>query len=319
MQHSQKGVALLTILLLVVSITVVAGSMLASQRVMLRQFVLTKNQDQLREYAIAGEIFASQIIQEDAKITQTDSLQDIWAKPLPPYPVRQGVVEVSIQDNAKFFNINNLYYNGKVDEQALTYFKRLLISQDIEPEIANAILDWQDPDSESIAEGGAEADFYQSANQTTPMPIANQPFLTIDELAYVRGMDNEKLAKLRPFVTAVPFFLPMNINTASPELLMALADGKAMDLANWATARHTSMAIESVEAFWKLPQFSQVPSNEQQAVNHLLDVQSLSFRVLITTKVDNRTHYFISQLAKKQGVVSAFNRQFLAFKPVNWD
>ena len=35
--HSQRGVALLTILLLVVSITVVAGAMLASQKIAIRQ------------------------------------------------------------------------------------------------------------------------------------------------------------------------------------------------------------------------------------------------------------------------------------------
>ena len=35
--HSQRGVALLTILLLVVSITVVAGAMLASQKIAIRR------------------------------------------------------------------------------------------------------------------------------------------------------------------------------------------------------------------------------------------------------------------------------------------
>ena len=48
-RHGQQGMALLTILLLVVAITIVAGSMLANQKVMIREFELTKGQGQLRE------------------------------------------------------------------------------------------------------------------------------------------------------------------------------------------------------------------------------------------------------------------------------
>ena len=47
----------LTILLLVVAITIVAGSMLANQKVMIREFELTKGQGQLKEYALAGKLW----------------------------------------------------------------------------------------------------------------------------------------------------------------------------------------------------------------------------------------------------------------------
>lgn len=49
---SQRGVALLTILLLVVSITVVAGAMLASQKIAIRRSGLLFDQNQLKDKAV---------------------------------------------------------------------------------------------------------------------------------------------------------------------------------------------------------------------------------------------------------------------------
>lgn len=312
-KKNQQGVALLTILLLVVSITVIAGSMLASQKVMLRQYVLTQNQDQIREYALAGEAFAQQILLKDSQINQNDSLQDIWAKPLPPYPVTNGTVAVSLQDMASKFNLNNLYHDGAIDKQALAYFQRLLISQGIEPTIAQAVLDWQDPDSEVSSEGGAEAEFYQSTGKK--IPIANQPFISVNELAYIRGMNQEKFLKIQHLLTAVPFFLPMNVNTIQPELLVALVDeGLSINnLEEWANARKENIAIEKIADFWALPPFTNIPTDKQTEVGNLLDVQSLAFQVSVTIQVNQRTNHFTSLLAKKEGDIVAFNRQFLPY------
>ncbi len=75
-RHGQQGMALLTILLLVVAITIVAGSMLANQKVMIREFELTKGQGQLKEYALAGEAMATNLIAQDSQVNQVDSLAD---------------------------------------------------------------------------------------------------------------------------------------------------------------------------------------------------------------------------------------------------
>jgi type II secretory pathway component PulK len=143
--RSQQGVALLTILLLVVAITIVAGSMLARQRVMVREYAATQRQGQAQQAALAGEAIAREIILQDSLANQADSLQEAWAKPLPQYPITGGSLSLRISDEASRFNINNLYHDGNVDNQALAYFRALLQAQGIEPEIAMAVLDWQDP------------------------------------------------------------------------------------------------------------------------------------------------------------------------------
>ena len=332
--RSQQGVALLTILLLVVAITIVAGSMLARQRVMVREYAATQRQGQAQQAALAGEAIAREIILQDSLANQTDSLQEAWAKPLPPYPITGGSLSLRISDEASRFNINNLYHDGNVDNQALAYFRALLQAQGIEPEIAMAVLDWQDPDSDTMPEGGAESDYYQSLGRALPMPIANQPFISIDELLSVRGMDKQKLDKLRPLISVVPFFMPMNVNTVNPTLLAIIPS--VMDLpataiagqgnnlasaptnntasllepsalASWAAARPTAMPIESVTNLWVQPAFASVPEAQRGKVAGLLDVQSHAFRVVVTVTLDDSQRFFTSQLAKMDARIDPAN------------
>jgi type II secretory pathway component PulK len=138
-RHGQQGMALLTILLLVVAITIVAGSMLANQKVMIREFELTKDQGQLKEYALAGEAMATNLIAQDSQVNQVDSLADAWAKPLAEQTINQAKVSIKIDDDASRFNINNLYHDGKVDDTALAFFQALLQANGLSPNIAMAV------------------------------------------------------------------------------------------------------------------------------------------------------------------------------------
>ena len=223
----QQGVALLTILLLVVVITVVAGSMLASQKIALRKQVLLLDQDQTLQDISAGEQVAAGLIQADMTLNNSDSLQDAWAQPIKPLPIGTHKVTLKIKDASQQFNLNNLYHDGAVDEAALAAFQRLLSNVGLEPTLAYAVLDWQDPDNDTQAEGGAEQEAYAADQNTAAAPatIANQPFISVDELAAVKGFTPEKVATLKPYITAVPYFLPININTADATVLASLVEG----------------------------------------------------------------------------------------------
>lgn len=229
--NHQRGMALLTVLLLVVAITIVAGSMLARQRLLLREYALMQDQTQFREAALMGEGVAHQILQQDSQVNATDSLQDSWAKPIDTLTIDSFRVQVQINDAANRFNINNLYHDGKPDPLALAYMQALLLHIGLEPNIANAVLDWQDPDNQPMPDGGAEADFYQSLGVAHPAPITNQPFTCIDDLRFVRGLDAQKVAVLKPYITAQPFYLPMNVNTAEPVLLQIAPIAAALTIA----------------------------------------------------------------------------------------
>ena len=287
--NSQRGVALLTILLLVVSITVVAGAMLASQKVAIRRSGLLFDQNQLLQDIDAGQQLAVTMIRADSKLNDTDSEQDIWAQPIPPYTLANHSVSIELRDEAGRFNINNLYQGGTVDTAALEVFQRLLTQLNLEPDIAIAVLDWQDTDSEVYLDGGDESAVYsQQLNRSVDGALPNQPFVSIDQLQEVRGVSAEVLATLRPYLTAVPYYLPININTASPALLAALIDGATSQQMQAIVDTRSKQVLTSIDELWQLPILSGLDEKQRAALTPLLAVDSQAFMALITAS-DNAT------------------------------
>lgn len=286
---SQRGVALLTILLLVVSITVVAGAMLASQKIAIRRSGLLFDQNQLLQDINAGQQLAVTLIRADAKLNDTDSAQDIWAQPIPPYTLGGHSIGIELRDEGSRFNINNLYHNGAVDTAALAVFQRLLTQLNLEPDIAVAALDYQDADSEVYQDGGDENVVYaQQSNRGADTALPNQALLSIDQLAEVKGVDAQVLATLRPYITAVPYYLPININTASPVLFAALVEGASSQQMQSIIELRAKQAFSSVDDVWQLPVLSSVKEEERKALTPLLAVDSQAFMALITAS-DNAT------------------------------
>lgn len=310
--NHQHGVALLTVLLLVVAITIVATSMLAGQRLALQESGLMLRQNQGLHYALGGEIFAEQLLEKDAKTNQTDSKQDIWAKPTPPYPVTGGMVVLTIEDNANKFNLNNLYHDGNVDEQALLYFKRLLKSLGLTPEIADAVLDWQDADNTPTGNAGAENDYYLTL--TNGYMAANQGFISIEELKQVRGMDAKSYEKLAPYVVAVPFYLPININTAKASVLAALNENlNQASIETFVKQQQTAKPLENVNMLWQQAAFNNIPAEIQSKLAPLLDVKSGAFVVNTQVTLEGRHRYLTSYLSKNNGKVRAYQRSLASF------
>ena len=281
--HSQRGVALLTILLLVVSITVVAGAMLASQKIAIRRSGLLFDQNQLLQDVDAGKQLAVTMIRADAKLNDTDSEQDIWAQPIPPYTFGVHSISIELRDEASRFNINNLYHNGAVDKAALAFFQRLLTQLNLAPDIAIAVLDYQDTDSEVYQDGGDESVVYsQQSNNSAESNLPNQALVSIDQLQNVKGVNVEVLAALRPYITVVPHYLPINMNTASPALLAALVEGATSQQMQTVVELREKQVFESIDGLWQLPILSGLDKEQQKAVGPLLAVDSQAFTALIT-------------------------------------
>ena len=280
--HSQRGVALLTVLLLVVSITVVAGSMLASQKIAIRRSGLLFNQDQLLQAIDGGQQLAMTILRADNKLNNTDSAQDIWAQPLPPFSLGSYSISTELRDEASRFNINNLYHNGATDSAALAVFQRLLKQLNLESEIAIAVLDWQDTDSEVYENGDNERAVYEQQGRVANSVLPNQPFITIEQLSEVRGVNDEVLATLRPFISAVPYYLPINVNTASPVLLAALVEGATSEQMQALTNNREQQVIASIDNLWQLPLLNALSAEQRQAITPLIAIDSSAFMVLIT-------------------------------------
>ncbi|WP_250162281.1 type II secretion system minor pseudopilin GspK [Psychrobacter sp. WY6] len=282
--HSQRGVALLTILLLVVSITVVAGAMLASQKIAIRRSGLLFDQNQLSQDINAGQQLAITMIRADDKLNDTDSEQDIWAQPLPPYSLANHSISIELRDEASRFNINNLYQNGAVDSAALAIFQRLLTQLNLEPDIAIAVLDYQDTDSDVYQDGGDESVVYsQQSSGSASKTLPNQALVSVDQLQEIRGVNAEVLAALRPYITAVPYYVPINVNTASPVLLAALIDGATSQQMQGLVDMRAKQALASIDDVWKLPMLSSLNDDQRKALNHCSQSIAKPYGVITAT------------------------------------
>ena len=106
---------------------------------------------------------------------------------------------------------------------AIARFHLLLQALQLPEEIAPAILDWLDTDSETRFPNGAEDEYYTRLEP--PYRAANGPFADVSELRLVRGITPEIYEKLAPYVTVLDNAVPLNVNTAPAEVLMSLGPG----------------------------------------------------------------------------------------------
>jgi general secretion pathway protein K len=174
--------------------------------------------------AEAGLAAARIALRESAKDYKYDTLDQVWSRPVPPIELGEGTILVTVEDEDRKINLNRLVLpNGNApDEQRLAVFRKLLANLDIDPSIADAVVDWIDND-DTPRVGGAESSYYLSLPY--PYRAKNDLFDTLDELRLVRGMTPERFEKVRPFATIYSSG-KVNINTAPREVLMALSAGQ---------------------------------------------------------------------------------------------
>lgn len=214
----QRGVALITILLIVALLTAIVSRVGLSGQIWVRQ---VENGNALAQADLASrgtQFWIANVLEQDDN--EYDALTDIWAFPLPPVPAGWGVLSGRIEDMQSRFNLNNLVdEEGKLDTLALQQFERLLQLLELNPGIAQSVADWIDPDGSPAGPWGAEDVYYISLD--TPYLAANRPFEDTAELRLVRGIDITVWHKLEPFVSALPGNVTINVNTASAEVLAA--------------------------------------------------------------------------------------------------
>jgi general secretion pathway protein K len=223
----QRGVALITALLIAALVTVVAVAMASRQQLDMRRTGNLLEADQADMYALAAETWATQILKEDADKTKIDSRDEEWATKLPPVPVEGGVIGGDIDDMQSRFNLNNLIDSkGQADPVQIKIFQTLLNlvnaaepKAQLSPFVANRVADWIDKDLNALADGAEDLEYL---NLTPPYRAANQFMASPSELAAVAGVSAEGVAALLPLVTALPEPTVINVNTAPEMVLMSL-------------------------------------------------------------------------------------------------
>ena len=244
--------------------------MLSQQSAMLDQTMLVASRAQAEQYASAGLDWARGVLAQDARSSQSDSLDEGWARPIVGLPVERAVVAGAIADEQGKFNLNNLVDRGRRSEPDVQLFRHLLTSLALSPDLADPVVEW-------ILPSGSDA-YYLSLPR--PYRSARGPISQVDELYRIRGFDAAPVARLRPHVTALPDRTAINGNTATERVLAAALPGAGEKLAAL-LAERARKPFETKQAFSE-----RLGKDNLIAVNDF-DVKSAWFQVLVRVQQDD--------------------------------
>lgn len=222
----QRGVALITALLVVAIATVAAVAMANRQQLDIRRTGSLLHGEQAWAYVLGAENWARVVLRRDAKDSKIDTLAEDWSTQPPVSFVEGGSIVGRLIDMQGRFNLNNLVNGNKVDEDWVTVYKRLLRHLDLDESLADALVDWIDPDINVRFPDGAEDESYLLLDP--PYRAANRPLVDVSELRLVKGYSAEAVAKLEPHVVALPQKSPINVNTADAVVLSVTAEGLSL-------------------------------------------------------------------------------------------
>ena len=247
MTVKQRGVAIVLAMGVAALAATAATAIMVSQSTWSRQSELTRDHAQAQLLVQAGIDWSRAVLREDRRVSGLDHLDEPWALRLPPIPVDHGRIAGHIEDQQARFNVNTLVRDGKVDPAQLARFQRLLAILDLPPALADSLADWIDADSDPRPASGAEDSYYLGL--PSPYLAANGPLADVSELALVRGFDGDVIARLRPFVTALPRHTQVNVNTAPAEVLAAVVDELDLDSARALVSRRQKTHFRSATEF----------------------------------------------------------------------
>lgn len=222
----QRGAALLVAMIIVTLIVTLTASMVWQQWRAVQVETVERARAQ-SAWILSGALdWARLILREDARSGGPDHLGEPWAVPLAEARLStflaadknnaddapEAFLSGQISDAQARYNLANLVGSkGQVDPKELARLERLCQTAAVETGVATRI-----------------ANGLRDATATTD---ANAPLLptTLAQLAWL-GIDANALRALAPYVVLLPIQTPVNVNTASREVLAAVIDG--LDLAS---------------------------------------------------------------------------------------
>ena len=195
--QKQRGVAIITALLLTTLAITIVASLFWQQQVQVRSIENQRLQLQ-KQWILRGALdWAKLILREDARSSQQDHLGEPWAVPLAPTPLSQYVDGSSDQDAMlsgriidaqSRFNLTTLSNARKINQHAVAAFARLLASLQIDPSLAQSC-------AEAVASG--QLPFKQTTAAGMTMPL-----LQTNDLLAVPGMNAAIVARLKDYISS---------------------------------------------------------------------------------------------------------------------
>lgn len=203
--QQQAGVALITALIFTALVTTFAVAIASQQQIDIRRTGNILSSDRGYLLALGIEGWARDVLQKDFEDVEGDPIDHLgedWNVALPAIQVEDATVTGKITDLQGLINVNNLVDSSGVPAPVeVDRFRRLLQLFEFEPDLVDALIDWIDPDTETLPFGAEDGHYL---GKEPPYRTANAAMVSISELRLVEGFDRDVYNTLRPFLAALP-------------------------------------------------------------------------------------------------------------------
>jgi len=239
-KRRQRGVAVITALLLTTLAVTIVASLFWQQQVQVRSMENQRLHLQI-QWILRGTLDWTKLILQQEAMTQPNytSLKDVWAVPLANTRIDQYVDRERVQgetfdanlsgqifDAQGRYNLANLAENGVPIPAQVQVFKQLLTLLRLDPSLATSMA--QMVASSQVVPG--------QNNQASTAAKQIQP-IELEDFLEVPGFNVETLDKLRKFAVVLPDRTDVNVNTAPAEVLAAVLNTPLATAQNVITQR----------------------------------------------------------------------------------
>ena len=240
----QRGMAVISALLIAAVVAVIAGGMLTRQTLFTRSLEAEQLRVQGTGRLQGGLQLSRQLLWEARQRDPLTRLGQPWARPIvmPGSGQIDTPFEGQLEDEQGKFNLRNLVAEERVDEEQRRAFERLCqqlgvaatVRERIVERVVEAYPRLSDPQQ---APKAAVNRTFVSGRDTSP-DAANTPqaptrpmLRTLQDLRSVKGVTPQVLETLAPYVTILPANTWLNGNTASAPVLAAYVPGLSLQRA----------------------------------------------------------------------------------------
>ena len=238
-RRSERGLALVTVLLMVAVITTLAALMLEKTSLKVTELSLATQQPRMQAAVMSAEARALKLLSErvtEEPFAKSDELYEIQG----PFEQNGLSYKLRVVDLSGRLPLNNLSLDKQYASLWRTRLKRLLLSLELDPELANQIEDLQylggaplvdsAEGDEAAGEGGEGGDGAEgSGGEVEAQALAAlgdeqsiQPLVSLYELTRIEGVSAETVRLLAPHVSVLPVSTRLNVNQVEAGLGAAL-------------------------------------------------------------------------------------------------
>lgn len=240
--HRQRGMAIISALLIVTVVAVIAAGLIARQSAFIRALESEQLRIQAGWMLRGGLEWSRQLLLEDSRRDPLTRLDQRWAQPMRGLRLSSAELPFNgqLEDEQGKFNLRNLLVDQRPDLQERANFERLAGLLGVRPKETRLIVERvlasyarlpaEAPPAETQPAG------FDSGRETSPgavlraLPARMPAFRRLDDLARL-GIPPATLERLRPYVTILPETTWINGNTARAEVLAACVPGLGLDQA----------------------------------------------------------------------------------------